>query len=590
MVRRRLFFQIYPAFLLVLLVTIFLLNWYILGAVKTFYLQEETERLQEEANLVKDYILLKQPQSSADLDSACRHLAVSAASRITVIEKSGLVLADSEEDPSKMDNHADRKEIITAMQGNTGTSIRYSFTLEQDMLYLAVPLEKTDTVNTVLRLSRPLSSLEAAFLRIEHRIIYSSIIIAMLAAIITFLISRRISRPLEEIREGAEKFAESNFEQKLPLTGTAEIASLAKTLNSMANQLSERIRTISLQRNEQEAMLSSMVEGILAVDNEERVIRINKAAASFLKVDEDSSRKKFINEVVRSSGLIRFIRDALKTDNEIDTEIMILEQSEQTYKIRGSALLNAEGRQIGSLIVLHNITDIKRLEQMRQDFVANVSHELKTPITSIKGFVETLSEEYGQNPEKTKQFLEITARQTDRLNSIIDDLLKLSRIEKHKEDEDIELEPQDILPVLESAVNICLSLAGQKNISLNIDCSSGLKAAMDSRLMQQAVINLIDNAIKYSNADNAVNISAVKEADGVIIAVEDFGCGIDDAFHERLFERFYRVDKARSRKMGGTGLGLAIVKHITLLHNGSVSVKSAPGEGSTFTIALPAVD
>ncbi|MBL7128566.1 MAG: HAMP domain-containing protein [Ignavibacteria bacterium] len=587
MIKRRLFFQIFPSFLLIILIIVIALSWYVSSSLKSFYLDETSSKLEARANLVREYILKKNLLNSKDLIEECQELAVLSNTRITVVSKNGKVLADSDENPYSMDNHSDRWEIIEALNGRTGTSVRYSYTLNQDMMYLAIPVYEKDVIIAVVRLSFPLIFIEETLWQIQKRIIIGGIIIAILAAFVSFFISRRISRPLERIRKGAERFARGKFDKKLYGRGSVEISSLAETLNTMAKQLDERIRTLSKQRNEQEAMLRSMVEGVIAVDMDERIILINKAAGNFFQISAKDCSKKLISEVIRNTSLQEFIRYALKSNKRTKTEITIFQEKDLVLEIRGSALQDVKGNQIGTLIVMNDITQFRQLESMRSEFVANVSHELKTPITSIKGFVETLQDGEVKDPDKIIQFLDIIAKQTDRMNAIIDDLLKLSRIEQQKESSDIQLSQNKICDIIIGAVQDCKSQTAQKRISINIDCDDNLSANINPLLLRQAIINLVDNSIKYSDTGSNIEITVFEKKKKIVISVRDWGCGISNEHHHRLFERFYRVDKARSHGLGGTGLGLAIVKHIAAIHNGKVSVESEPGNGSTFSIHLP---
>jgi two-component system phosphate regulon sensor histidine kinase PhoR len=486
-----------------------------------------------------------------------------------------------------MDNHTDRPEIIQSIENGNGTSIRYSNTQKQEMMYFALPFYKDDKVVAVVRLSLPLSSIENTIWQMQERIIVGGIVIALLAVLVSFLVSKRISKPLEKIKEGAERFAGGEFDRKLYSRGTIEISSLAETLNMMAQQLDERIKTLSRQRGEQEAMLRSMVEGVLAVDVDERIILINKAAGNFFQINAKECPEKLIREVIRNTALQEFIQKALNSRKRIKTEISIFNEEELVLQIKGSALQGTEGKQIGTLIVMNDITQFRQLEKMRSEFVANVSHELKTPITSIKGFVETLREGAIQEPEKAIQFLDIIAKQSDRMNAIIDDLLNLSRIEQQEESTGMQLSTGNVYQAVTGAVQDCLNQAAQKQISIQVDCGESLSAMINTPLLQQAITNLVDNAIKYSEAGSEIKISAREKKKKIILSVQDWGSGISKEHHSRLFERFYRVDKARSQKLGGTGLGLAIVKHIAAIHNGKVTVESEPGKGSTFSIHIP---
>lgn len=564
-----------------------MLGWYITGELSKFYLNETSDNLKIRTNLVREYILKENLLASEDLNRVCKELANTSNTRVTIISRSGVVLADSDEDPSVMDNHADRPEIIQSIKNGNGTSIRYSNTQKQEMMYFALPFYKDDKVVAVVRLSLPLSSIENTIWQMQERIIVGGTVIALLAVLVSFLVSKRISKPLEKIKEGAERFAGGEFDRKLYTRGTIEISSLAETLNTMAQQLDERIKTLSRQRGEQEAMLRSMVEGVLAVDVDERIILINKAAGNFFQINAKECPEKLIREVIRNTALQEFIQKALNSRKRIKTEISIFNEEELVLQIKGSALQDTEGKQIGTLIVMNDITQFRQLEKMRSEFVANVSHELKTPITSIKGFVETLREGAIQEPDKTIQFLDIIAKQTDRMNAIIDDLLNLSRIEQQEESTGMQLSTGNVYQAVTGAVQDCLNQATQKQISIQVDCGENLSSMINTPLLQQAITNLVDNAIKYSEAGSEIKISAREKKKKIVLSVQDMGSGISKEHHSRLFERFYRVDKARSQKLGGTGLGLAIVKHIAAIHNGKVTIESEPGKGSTFSIHIP---
>jgi two-component system phosphate regulon sensor histidine kinase PhoR len=292
--------------------------------------------------------------------------------------------------------------------------------------------------------------------------------------------------------------------------------------------------------------------------------------------------------VVRNPELQNFIEQTLAGSEAVESQVIILNEDEERYlQFRGTILRDATGNKIGTVVVFDDVTRLRKLENMRKDFVANVSHELKTPITSIKGFIETLMDGAINDPEDARRFLDIIARQTHRLNAIIDDLLTLSKIEQQTEKTQIQLQSSPLLPTLTAAAQLCEVRATPKDIRMRIDCSEDLTVSINPPLLEQAVVNLIDNAVKYSPEHGEVMIRALPNDTEVLIQVIDRGCGIEPRYLPRLFERFYRVDKARSRKLGGTGLGLAIVKHIVQAHDGRVTVESTPGTGSVFTIHLP---
>ena len=373
----------------------------------------------------------------------------------------------------------------------------------------------------------------------------------------------------------------------MPGSELEEIAGLSDTMNQMAGELRERIRTITEQRNELEAVLSSMVEGVFGVDREERLLGMNPSAARILGCNPAMAQGRTIQEVIRLSELQRFVVRALSGEEPVEKDLILYGEEERIVRAHGTPLRDAEGKRIGVLIVLNDVTRLARLENIRKDFVANVSHEVKTPITAIKGFVETLQEGQAQDPEEIRRFLGIIHKHVERLESIVEDLLSLSRIEKETEKEEIVLGEHPIRDVLNAALQVCEIKRVAKNILIEMSCQEDLSGIVNPALMEQAVVNLLDNAIQYSEPGGKVHLEARGTENEILIRVRDHGCGIEKKHLDRLFERFYRVDKSRSRKLGGTGLGLAIVKHIMQAHGGRVSVESQIGTGSTFILHLP---
>ncbi|MFA5863419.1 MAG: ATP-binding protein [Phycisphaerae bacterium] len=588
MQRKRLLWRLFPSYLLITLVALLAVTLYAVNSIHRFYLQQIAEDLQTRSHLlggqIKENLVSK---NYSALNVWCREHGQDASARITVILPSGKVVADSDHDPETMDDHSDRPEVVAVLSGSIGKSQRYSYTLQKNMMYIATPLLEGKNILAVLRLSVPVTTIAAAVNSLYLKIILAGLVVAAVAAMVSLGVSRRISRPLEEMRHAADLFAGGELMWRLPIPDTREIAILAESLNSMAAQLDDRIRTLVQQRNEQEAVLSSMVEGVLAIDAEERIISINQAGAKLLHVNPDDVHGRSIQEVVRNTDLQEFVVKALTSRQPVEGDITLHDNGGRFLQAHGTILHDGQKNGIGAVIVLNDVTRLHRLETIRRDFVANVSHELKTPITSIKGFVETLLDGAMNNPEELSRFLQIIARQTDRLNAIIEDILSLSRIEDQTEKNRIQLEKAPLREVLRSAIQLCELQALAKEIHLDLTCDEAIMVRMNAPLLEQAIVNLIDNAVKYSDTGKQVTVKGRQTADEVIICIRDMGCGIEKEHLPRIFERFYRVDKARSRKLGGTGLGLAIVKHITLAHGGTIFVDSAPGQGSDFSIHLP---
>jgi two-component system phosphate regulon sensor histidine kinase PhoR len=586
--RKRLLWQLFPSYLLITLVTLLAASWYASEAMRRFFLDQTETDLKARASLLEKQIKgLISPLGAENIDTICKEAGRLSATRITVILPDGTVIGDSRETPRLMDNHANRPEIISALAGQTGTSLRFSNTLLQRMLYVAIPIRDHQGIVAVLRTALPATALEAEIGSIQLKIALGGCIIALLAAAISWVISRRISRPIEQMKKSAEQFAAGDFSQQLNFSSTLEMAGLADALNQMANQLDHRIKTIINQRNQLETVLASMLEGVIAVDSEERIVSINRAAAQLFENEPASCQNKSIQEVIRSSALQQFIRRALSNPKPAEEDITVYQNEERVIDVKSTPLLDADRQQIGTLVVFNDVTQLRDLENMRRDFVANVSHEIKTPLTAIKGFVETLQQGKVHRAEEKERFLSIIQKHVDRLNSIIEDLLALSRIEQEDERREINFQQIKIRDIFEAAVQLCRPKAEEKKVRIELDCDKETTAVLDPTLIEQAVANLLDNAIKYSEPQSAVLLRSRRQNSEVVISVEDHGIGIAQKHLPRLFERFYRVDQARSRSMGGTGLGLAIVKHIAQAHGGQVTVESRLGEGSRFSIHLP---
>ncbi len=400
-----------------------------------------------------------------------------------------------------------------------------------------------------------------------------------------------LSRSLKQLRRGATRFAEGDLSQRVVVTGPLQISALAESLNSMAAQLDDRLNAVVQQRNELGAVLGSMVEGVLAIDHEQNILSLNPAAAELLGLDPLTTIGRSILECIRNPALQQFVSHTLDQDAAVQAEITIRPahsdvDDDRQLEVQSAILRDAAGRRIGAVIVLHDVTQLRRLENVRREFVANVSHEVKTPVSAIKAAVETLLDTESDRGDESKRFLEMILRQADRMAAIVDDLLALARIEQSAEQITAELSSGRIAPVLMAARETSQANADQRQMQVELECENNLTARINAQLLEQAVVNLLDNAIKYSPTGSRVHLCGRRADNEVIIEVIDEGKGIEPQHLPRLFERFYRTDKARSRAMGGTGLGLSIVKHIAEAHGGRVSVESRINKGSTFRIHL----
>ncbi len=586
--RQRLLWRLFPSYLLITLISLLAVSWYASEAMRQFFLDQTATDLKARAALLEKQISgLLSPLDAAAIDSISKEAGRLSATRITVILPDGKVIGDSREAPHLMDNHANRPEIMTALAGQTGKSMRFSNTLMQQMYYVAVPVKDRQKIVAVLRTALPATAVEAEIRSIQLKIALGGCIIALLAAGISWVISRRISQPIEQMKKSAEHFANGDLSHRLTPPQTEEMGGLADAMNQMAAQLNDRIETIIRQRNQLETVLASMLEGVIAIDTEERIVSINQTAARLFEKEPADCQGKSIQEIIRSPALQQFIRAAISNTNPTEEDITVFQNEERVIGVKGSPIFDANQDQIGTLVVFHDVTKLRRLENMRRDFVANVSHEIKTPLTAIKGFVETLQQGKVEKKQEKERFLGIIQKHVDRLDAIIEDLLALSRIEQEDDKKEIQFESVKIADVFQAAIQLCRPKAEKQNIHINLDCEKDTTALLDPALIEQAVVNLLDNAIKFSEPGSTIHVKSHHQGNEMILSVQDQGIGIAQKHLPRLFERFYRVDKARSRSMGGTGLGLAIVKHIAQAHGGHLTVDSKLGEGSHFSIHIP---
>ena len=409
---------------------------------------------------------------------------------------------------------------------------------------------------------------------------------ALISLMSLVYLNTRLQNFFNFFNAGLTSFSQDNFDYYLNLPRIVELSRLAKSFNLMGVKLNDRLLRLTQDSYEKEIILSNMVEGIITVDKNEKIMTINEPARRyFTHLDSERIVGSAVNEVIRNTSIQQLIRQSLLNNQLVEGEFVVRRPKQLYLHSNISPLTTDNGECLGVVIVLHDISNSKELEDMRRNFVANVSHELKTPVTLIKGFLETLFRGAIDNPSERHEFLEIMQTHANRLDAIIDDLLSLSKFEDSQNN--IDKAGYDVNDVLKKAITVCEANAQKKNISLVYESHDTIISQINASLIEQATVNLIDNAIKYSCANHSVTISLLILNECFVINVSDTGSGIPQKDIPHLFERFYRVDKARSRQLGGTGLGLAIVKHIALVHNGKVLVKSEEGKGSQFSIHIP---
>lgn len=513
-------------------------------------------------------------------------LSLETPTRITVMAPNGIVLADSKADARKMENHKQRPEIQTAQTGTIGYSIRNSFTLDQESMYIAVPVLLDQAVPYVIRTSVAINLLSQYTFSMTINLILLSGFLLFLAGLISYMSTLKLTRPLNTLKRAAERIAKGNFSTKVPISNAPEFAQVGDAMNKMMTQLADRIRTITHERNEKEQILRNMTDGIFLLDKKHEIQSINAATARMIGLVKKQVLHQPIQSVITEQSLITFIEKSIHTRETIEDIVTLTtgHESPHYFHVHGTPIFSRGTARYGTLILLSDVTHIRKLESLRQEFVANVSHELRTPITLIKGFTETLLDGAIENQDDANRFVTIIQNHTARIESIIDNLMQLSRLEKEGSGVNKEIIIVDKL--IENAISAVKNFADNEEVQLEY-ASNGIKIYGNQRLFEQAIINFLNNAIRYSKKNERVIISCKQKNEMVWISVQDFGCGVAPEHLPKLFQRFYRVDKARARAGGGTGLGLAIVKHIVQTHGGTVSVDSKINQGSTFTIALP---
>lgn len=589
MKRRPFFWSIFPAFVLITFISGILI---IIFSVRTFKeIQSDSiyNKMLGDAAFMKAYIARTDSSEVAKLDSLVKDFSGNSVTRITVTDEKGLVLADSKESASVMENHLSRPEFQASLNGITGKSVRFSSTVKKEMMYVTIPVFTSNGRKFIVRTAYPLLSLSDTIFYFEKKVLWIVLLVIILLAGVSLYVSKRLSAPLIKLKDKAKKFANGDFRQEIEEYSQSETNLLSETMNFMAIELDDKIKNLESRNREQTAILKSMIEGVIAIDMNDRIILINESACRILGVDHNKAQGKLIQEVIRITKVQEYISSLLKRSEllSVRKEIAInTDDKEVTVYFQGSSLQKASGETIGAVIVLHDVTDIRKLENLRREFVANVSHELRTPLTSIKGFVETLIDEQ-QSAEDRARFLNIIQKHVDRLNSILEDLLMLATLEKDEKDENLELSECSLDNIINNVKELCSSKADQKKISIRSEILCGGTIKCSQQLIEQSLLNLVDNAVKYSPERSEIVIKCSEENGFVRISVTDKGQGINKIHFSKIFERFYRVDKSRSRKEGGTGLGLAIVKHIMNLHKGSAVVESEEGKGSVFTLVIP---
>lgn len=575
------YINLFLAFMLITLLTTGVIYFYTTKQFHNFYQEQVEKELEVRASIFEQSL---SDSVDASLAEFVNQIGKSTNTRFTIIEKNGLVIADSKKDKSSMSNHRDRPEIMAAFSGQKGMAVRYSETMKTEFMYVAIPVSINK--NIVVRTSLSLNSFDKILVEYKQKMLQIIMITIFLGILLSLLLTKLISKPLEQLKTRALMIGDGPLQSSPIKSNIKEIAELNEIIEESSKNISQQFDSIKSHKERLSAVLDGMIEGVIAIDVDEKIILINGAAKKMLNIQEENVEGVWLRQLVRNINFQQMTVDLLEKKQDLDDFLDIPIGSDvHNFSINGRILERSNNC---GLIVLHDITEVKRLENLRRDFASNVSHEFRTPLTSLKGFVETLLDGAMNDPDDTKHFLEIMNQQADKLILLIEDLLTISKLEKDDENKGIEFSVQNISSVVINAIEACSSRAVKKNILVKSHISSeDINAKINSSLLEQAVQNLIDNAIKYSIENGTVLIDVYDVNDEVVLSVTDNGIGIPSRHFPRLFERFYRVDKSRNSKISGTGLGLSIVKHILSIHNGRVEVESLINKGSTFTIYLP---
>jgi two-component system, OmpR family, phosphate regulon sensor histidine kinase PhoR len=518
--------------------------------------------------------------------------AAAAGARVTLIRPDGVVIADSLVAPvnlASVENHGQRPEVRAALAGQIGRTTRRSTTVDIPLLYVAVPVQRSGTVAGVVRLALPLTEVSSSFAAIHRVLLIGGLVALVVAAGIGMFVAGRVTRPVVQMEAIARRMAQGQFDQRVPVRSTDEIGTLGRALNAMAASLVDKIADLEQERAKATAILDAMIEGVIAVDGHDRVLTMNERARAIFGLPTRGEGQPFM-EVVRNGELHTLVRGSRVSGAGAVShrEVRLLAPVPRTVEVNAVPLvLMGDEPGVGVVLVLYDVTALRHLERVRTEFVANVSHELRTPLTAIQGYLETLLGGALEEREHARRFLEIAFRHTERLGRLLNDLTDLSNIELNKVK--LSLEPVAIDEVVDSVLAIMQPRADAGRVTLSADVARDVPAVLaDHDRLAQILINLVDNAVKYTGAGGSVTVRASKVVGGTVdVAVADTGVGIPPADLPRITERFYRVDKARSRELGGTGLGLAIVKHLVIAHGGELTVDSTQGQGTTVRFTLP---
>jgi two-component system phosphate regulon sensor histidine kinase PhoR len=572
--KKSIFFKVFGGYviLLLLLAVVFLL--FSFSTIKRHYMDTLAQELENVGRTLDvrifDYL---DRNRLPDLETFLQEHGKKIGARLTVIDPEGIVKADSEQDPAAMEGHRFRPEISEALAGRVGRSLRYSSTLKAQMLYVALPLDRSGRIEGVLRLSLFVRDIDVLLRAIRKDIGQAVGIIIVLSIVGAFLFSRSLTRPMRGLIRASRQVAAGDFSARVRVKSSDEWKDLATSFNAMTAEVKALFDDLRKRKEEMDNIMASMQEGLLVLDRAGKIMLANRSAKNL--IGQETLEGKHFWEVVRMTPFVDLI-GRVKEEKKSRTEEVLF--GEKSILCR-AAFLPAQD---GVVVTLDDITEMQNLARMKKDLVLNVSHELRTPLTAIKGYAETLED---LADDRTRSYVETIIRHADRLIRVVEDLISLATLEE--KGIAFETEKVGLKEIAENVIRIFEPRAREKNLDLRLEAAAELPSIDgDPFRLEQMLVNLVDNAVKYTEK-GGVRVGLKKESAGVAIEVVDSGIGIPEEEQGRVFERFYVVDKSRSRKAGGTGLGLSIVKHIVLLHGGRIELKSTPGAGSTFRVFLP---
>lgn len=587
--KHKIHYKIAAIFICVIAIILSGIYFYLNSNLSQFFLTKIRSDLKRNLSISKSYLETKHLDivDTKGYNSFAHEIGEMLGLRVTIINTKGKVIGDSalnETQIEAMENHANRPEIIDAIAKGRGERFRYSTTIKKKMLYKAASLKLNNQIS-VIRIAMPLDDIDLLSSNIKTIIFISIIAAFIIAIIISLVMSSYISAPIKKMSWIAKSISLGNFSQNSNVRTGDELEELSWSINYMKEQIKQRIDEVTSNKSRLEAVLLSMFDGVMVVDKNGAIRLMNDTLKSILEINYDPYKKNFL-EVVRNVDIKSIVDRVLSLDSGVQSkEITLFMPDEKNIIIHATPIIHG-GVVDGAVLIFHDVTMIKRLESVRKEFVTNASHELRTPVASIKGYAETLLDGALADKENARDFVEIIASDANRLSSLIKDILDLSRIESNEMS--LQKEQCDLESIIEKAINSVSNKKDDNKIKIELNIINELpQIYVDKERILQVIINLIDNAIKYNRDNGTVIITATPQEDTISVEIQDSGVGISEADQEHIFERFYRVDKARSREIGGTGLGLSIVKHILNAHKQTIKVKSKPGEGTTFTFTLP---